>query len=177
MQKLNLLIIFTTSLALGACGGGGEGGGSNSIETGYGAGQTFTYFDQDGLTWSSPSTTTYVFLQAFSGSLAPNANSYCSQSTSINGGPVTPTNFNKQSGWSLPTEAQIRSLRSSTPNPVNWPLVEVWIQGYPKNRFTFDFEVWPRTFDFKTGGGTFGANANELARVVCVKPTAVNGKI
>ena len=162
-RSITANVIFVVT----ACGGGG--GGDSAPDSSYGAGQTYSYLQQGGLNWSSPSNVAYIFAQPLQPTLEPDANSYCSQSTSTNGGPAVPTNFNKQTGWRIPTYAEMQSLHADLQSPAGWPNVNLWVEGLNKNRYLFDVEVYARHFNLVTGLISYPA-AYEKASVTCVKP-------
>jgi len=150
----------TAVAALTACGGGG-GGGADDGRSYSNAG--ITYIVSGGLTWSSPSSTTYIFDSGFN-SIELDALGYCSRSTSTNGGPSTPTNFNNQTGWRIPTEDEITAFRATNPNPAGWNLTTVWFEPSPLYQGSLN------TYLNLSSGVVTYANTAAKAHVVCVKP-------
>jgi hypothetical protein len=162
MKNTIKLLLATASVALlTACGGGGVDSSS-----GYGSGENITYITVNGLKWSSPSSATYIYKQPMVATLELDANAYCSQSTSINGGPQIPTNFNKESGWSIPSATQLLALRAVMPAPTNWQMVDLWVQPISTSQL---FTVYTKYINFATGGTTL-PSADAKAHVTCIKP-------
>lgn len=119
MRALFAAMLATSTIA--ACGGGGGGGGSDTPI------QNFTYFEQDGLTWSSTSQSQLRLNPSMlSGEPASvpfnqDANYYCSGSKNN-----SPDNFNKSAGWRLPTYEELTALKTVNPKPTNWILGYIW---------------------------------------------------
>ena len=161
MLKIIKLVVAMGLLTLiSACGGGGDS------SSGYGSGENITYITANGLKWSSPSSGTYIYKQLLVNTLELDANSYCSQTTSTNGGPQIPTNFNKENGWTIPSETQLRALRTVMPAPTNWQMVDLWVQPISTSQW---FTVYTKYINFATGLLT-SPSADMKAHVVCVKP-------
>lgn len=133
-------------LLMAGCGGGG----SSSPATPQPAG--ITYFVANGLTWSSPSAATYGF-DGPSVPFAESANYYCSGAVSVGGGAQVADNFNKQTGWSLPTLEQLRALHRANSTPPGWGQTSVW--------------YWGGWMEFPVG--TVGIGNGGRHKVVCVK--------
>ena len=83
MKCLTILALTLSTAFLAACGGGGDDNPAGQI----------TYFQQGGLTWSSltPEKHGYLQMDGFTGT----PEYICTGTTSVNGGPETPNNFNK----------------------------------------------------------------------------------
>ncbi|WP_350295163.1 hypothetical protein [Limnohabitans sp. Rim8] len=160
LKQLKKVAALGALALLTACGGGGDS------SSGYGSGENITYITVNGLKWSSPSSATYIYKQPMVSTLELDANAYCSQSTSTNGGPQIPTNFNKEDGWSIPSETQLRALRAVMPAPTNWQMVDLWVQPLSTSQW---FTVYTRYINFATGGLTL-PSADMKAHVTCIKP-------
>jgi hypothetical protein len=103
-----LILALITTFTLAGCGGGGDGGGSLSSPT-----PSVAYFEFNGYTWSGTTAEVFSNPPAFGGNVNEiDASEYCSQQTcdvdqygkSVN---CRATNFNKQVGWSMPSESQL----------------------------------------------------------------------
>jgi hypothetical protein len=122
-MKNSIKYILTASVLvlLTACGGGG--GGEYGIPT-----PKISYQNLNGLTWSSttsdilpnPPTSNGI------GQIEVTASEYCSQSScDANFSNCRPTNFNKQTGWTLPSETQLMQFcQAQLANPL-----EGWVRG------------------------------------------------
>ncbi len=133
-----------------ACGGGG----SNTPKS---------YYTQGGLLWSgtlSGSLPAGLFLWNGVATFMRDTPGYqCSGSSSVNGGPILPDNFNKESGWRLPTLNELKALYAVNKTPPDWTIGMVWS----------DNSNGPQRLNFATGAVTSGNGGTGL--VVCVKPT------
>jgi hypothetical protein len=169
MRILKSITSCLSMVALVACGGGG--GGSDSVPR-----TSVAYFDFNGYTWSSTTNDIYPNPPSFQGSaLEVDANSYCSKSTcdvdqygrSVN---CRATNFNGQTGWSLPTEAQLVSFcQAFLKNPVAG-----WVSGPTWSSCTGGLTSLGRcvTVDFANACKTFAYinnPTNTKGHVTCIK--------
>ena len=160
LNNTKLVIAALAAVMLTACGGG-DGNSSNG--NGYSSGESITYITSGGLRWSSPSNATYVYASGLN-STEPDAFGYCSRSTSTNGGPSIPSNFNNESGWSVPTDAQMVAFRLANPNPSGWSMTTIWFQHDPSYSGSLNTYI-----NYGTGVVAY-VNVNAKAHVVCVKP-------
>jgi len=165
-KQLMLVIGGALTATLVACGGGGDSGGAPSRDgSEFSNGENISYITFNGLKWSSPSNATYVN-STFSTTLDPTASAYCSRTTSTNGGPTVATNFNRETGWSIPTNAQMSAFRLANPSPVGWSNVAIWIDS--SSAFP-PFDSTQTYITYGTGIVTLTNNASSKAHVVCVK--------
>jgi hypothetical protein len=134
-----------------ACGGGGDSG-SASNQT---PAASYTYFQQGGLTWSSTSAQTYRYVPLGSSIPLDQSNGYfCNGSTN---GVID--NFNKQTGWRLPTQIELQNLYKEMPRPPGFVIGRVWMDNNG-------------AIDFATGGIVIGGNTDESKfYVTCVRKT------
>lgn len=157
LSKAKHVIASLSAAMLMACGGGGSDGSSGRSS------ENITYITSNGLIWSSPSNATYIYQGSFSSS-ETDAFAYCSRTTSTNGGPSIPSNFNNEAGWDVPTEDQILAFRAANLTATGWSAVDIWFQhgsNYSGNLNTY----------IMYGTGIVGyANIAAKAHVVCVKP-------
>lgn len=163
MKKfLKYALAASTFALIAACGGGG--GGEKSDDN-----ANVTYTEFAGYTWSSTTNELVINPSGLFVGLEKTASEYCSKQTcdidqygdAVN---CRASNFNGQTGWSLPTEDQLQNFYRANPNPSGWIIGPIWSS------------TGGERLDFRTGTWSSSRSSTSVkAHVTCVKPIASSG--